>query len=91
MLSLVLVSAILAPSVLTLVQSGENKGIVIDFNEEEKKEEKKEVSENDFFLDAKVRLVTLLQRENTSFSGYYLETEYSTSLSVFLHPPQYKV
>ena len=89
-LSMLLVMAILAPSVITLANSGEKTAIAIDFNEEEKKEEKK-VSEKDFFLDANFKSFGLLQHDNSSISNFYIETEYSTSIAIFLPPPEHNI
>lgn len=86
---MLLVAAIVAPSIISLANSLENKSVVLDFNEEEKKEEKKEVDEKDFFLDSNLKLLTRLQRKNSSISGFYVEIEYSTSIPIFLPPPKY--
>ncbi|NNK18237.1 MAG: hypothetical protein HKP49_03730, partial [Maribacter sp.] len=50
-LSFILAFAILAPSIMTLVGASDDRILVMDFSEEEnKKEEKKEISEKDFFF-----------------------------------------
>lgn len=85
MLSVLLVMAILAPSIITLAKSGEKSTIAIDFNEEEKKE----ISEKDFFLDSDTKSLTLLHLEKTSISNFYFESDYSTSITIFLLPPEY--
>lgn len=90
-LSLLLVTAILAPAVLRLVENGENTAIAIDFNEEEKKEEKKEVSEKDFFLNSDLKPPIVVPAEITSIANFYLESEYSTALVIFLPPPKLAV
>jgi hypothetical protein len=90
-LSLLLTTAILAPSIVALMEYGEKTAIVIDFNEEEKKEEKKEVNEKDFFLDSDINALALLQREDNNISNFYIEIEYSTSIDIFLLPPEYNV
>jgi hypothetical protein len=84
-LSFLLVTAILAPSIITLANNEEKTAIAIDFNEEEKKE----VSEKDFFINSDIKLLTILQRENTSISSFYVESEYSTSIAIFLPPPEH--
>ncbi len=86
-LSMLLVMAILAPSVITLANNGEKTAISIDFNEEEKKE----VSEKDFFLDADFKSFSLLQHESSSISSFCIETEYSTSIAIFLPPPEHNI
>ncbi len=85
---MLLVVAIVAPSIITLANSTENKGVVIDFNDEENKEDKKEVTEKDFFIDASFRIKAQLQPKNVSFSHFYVESEYPSSLSIFLPPPK---
>ncbi len=83
-----LATAILTPSLVTLSNLGEKTAIAIDFNDEEKKEEKKEVSEKDYFLDSNIRLLSRLHRENASNLSFYVESEYSTSIAIFLPPPR---
>lgn len=87
-LAMLLTTAILAPSVITLTNLDE-KGIVIDFNEEEKKEEKKEAKEKDFFLDSDGNALAQLQGEKVAISRLYIESDYSTSLAIFLLPPKH--
>ncbi len=84
MLSVLLVTAILAPSIITLANSSEKSTVAIDFNEEEKKE----ITEKDFFLDSDTKLLTLLHLEKTSLSNFYIESDYSTSITIFLLPPE---
>ncbi|GAB5474636.1 MAG: hypothetical protein Mars2KO_27350 [Maribacter sp.] len=87
-LSFLLVTAILAPTVLILVENGENTSVAIDFNEEEKKEEKKEVGENDFFLGSNTNAPIVVHVEIASMANFYLESDYSTALAIFLPPPK---
>lgn len=87
-LSLLLVMAILAPSVLTLVERGKNTSIAIDFNEEEQKEEKKELSEQDFFLKADFDPPVIISTELIAMAKYYVESDYTTALVIFLPPPE---
>lgn len=89
--SLLLVAAITAPSIIILANSMENKGVVLDFNEEEKKEDKKEVNEKEFFLDSNLKILAQQGRENTSISSFYVEIDYSSSLSIILPPPKYYI
>jgi len=88
-LSLLLTLAILAPSVITLTGMSEKTAIAIDFNEEEKKEEKKEVKEKDFFLDHTLSNLADVQKKKVSISHICIESDYSTSLAIFLRPPQH--
>ncbi len=87
-LALLLATAILAPSVMTLT-SIDDSVITIDFSEEEKKEEKKEAKEKDFFLDSDFNAITKLQEDKTSISNFYLESDYNTSLAILLPPPEH--
>lgn len=91
LLSLLLTTAILAPSIAAILEHGDKTAIVIDFNEEEKKEEKKEVNEKDFFLDSDFDALALLQRDNNNISNFYIESEYSSSIDIFLLPPEHNV
>ncbi len=88
-LATLLTTAILAPAVITLYSQGEKIAITIDFNEEEKKEEKKEAKEKEFFVDHNLNYFTNLRNERVSISHLYLESYYSTSLSIVLPPPEH--
>lgn len=90
-LATLLATAILAPSVITLASLGEKTAISIDFNEEEKKEENKEAKEKDFFLNSNFLLLSELQGEKVSISRFHVESEYNTSLAIFLPPPEHKL
>lgn len=87
-LALLLTTAILAPSVITLMHIDKT-DLVIDFNEE--KEEKKEAKEKDFFLDSDLDLLAQLQGKKASIFHFYSENEYTTSLAIFLPPPEHIV
>lgn len=87
-LAFLLATAILAPSVITLTNIDE-KAISFDFNEEEKKEEKKEVNEKDFFLDFHLNSLAHLKADKTSTTSFYIESDYSASLAIFLLPPKH--
>jgi len=87
LLSLLLVSAVLAPSILTLSTIDE-KAMAIDFNEEEKKEEQKEGEEKDYFLELNLSSPARLEREKKMISPIYIEGGYTASLSILLPPPQ---
>lgn len=88
-LATLLATAILAPSVITLTNLSEKTAISIDFNEEEKKEENKEVKEKDFFLNSNFIFLSELQSEKVSISRFYIESEYVSDLAIFLPPPKY--
>lgn len=85
---MLLTTAILAPSVITLTSIDE-KGITVDLNEEEKKEEKKETKTNDFFIDSNTNALAQIQKGTTSMSSFYIEIDYATSLPIFLLPPKH--
>ncbi len=87
-LASLLVAAILAPSLITLSKVGEKTAFIIDFNEEEKKEEKKESNEKEFFLDYDLFAFFHLQSSKTTISSFNVESEYTTSLAIFLPPPE---
>lgn len=87
-LAALLTTAILAPSVITLTNLGEKTAISIDFNEEEKKEEKKEAKEKDFIINSNLLLVSEFQSEYVSISKFYLESNYTSTLAIFLPPPE---
>lgn len=88
LLSLLLATAILAPSVITLTNVDE-KGIVIEFNEEEKKEEKKEAKEKNLFLDSFHDSFSQRNGQKNAISNFHLENEYTASISIILPPPEH--
>lgn len=87
-LALLLTTAILAPSVITLTSIDE-KGITVDLNEEENKEEKKETKEKDFFIESNFNALAQIQKDKASISSFYIEIDYATSLPIFLLPPKH--
>lgn len=86
-LTTLLTTAILAPSVIALTNIDE-KTITIDFNEEEKKEEKKENAEIDFLFSPSSNVISLQRKEKIEFSNFYLEGISSSSVVIFLPPPR---
>ena len=84
-----LATAILAPSVITLSCLDEKTAITIDFNDEEKKEENKEVKEKDFFLNSNFQSLKQVQGERISISSFHIESGYSTAITIFLPPPEH--
>jgi hypothetical protein len=87
-LSLLLATAILAPSIITLVDIENKTEILMDFNEEEKKEEKKETSEKDLLFITDFNAISSQQKEKIRISKLYFEGNYATCVTIFLHPPQ---
>lgn len=89
-LSLLLATAILAPAVITLIDIDEKRALVIDFNEEEnKKEESKEVSEKDFFYSLKFMPFSEKNVVKSKVSRFYFEGDYHHSMDIFLPPPEH--
>lgn len=88
--SLTLTVFLLAPSIL-IVKNDQNI-FGIELNEDEKnKEEKKELSEDDFFLDNYFRKFKLSQDSplNPKLAHtLYLDGSYSNTLEIFLPPPE---
>ena len=89
-LSFLLAFAILAPSIITLVGANYDKILVMDFTEEEnKKEEKKEISEKDFFFYRDFISPLSNYKEKSTVSNIYFEGDYSHSIDILLPPPEY--
>ena len=89
LLSLLLTTAIVAPSLITLIKLDTDKTLFIDFNDEEnKKEEKKEISEKDVFLHTWVNYTYALESISLNFISTYTETCYTNFLEIFLRPPK---
>lgn len=86
-LALLLTTAILTPSVLTLTSIAE-KVVLIDFNEEEKKEEKKEATEKDLFSNSIVDFVSIKNFNTLKVSSFCIEKNYAFSVTVFVPPPE---
>ena len=87
-LSLLLATAILVPSIITLVDLDCNSDIVMDFNEEENKEEKKETSEKDLLFSIGSNAISWQQKEKKAISDFYLESNSTTSVAILLPPPR---
>ncbi len=85
-LATLLTTAILAPSVITLTNIDE-KAITIDFNEEEKKEEKKESKEKNLLFGTNDYL-NQFECSAVLFLPSYIENDYTTSITIFLPPPE---
>ncbi len=88
LLSFLLATAILAPSIITLVV-GNNNALVVDFNEEEKKEGKKEISEKDFLFDLDSMKLSSKLSEKSAISNFYLEGDGNYSTVIILPPPEH--
>ena len=90
LLSILLVVAILAPSIVTLIDTDNKTELVMDFNEEDnKKEEKKENKEKDFFSSFQFDSASDVNADSSKTSSFYLEKNYSFSTSIFLPPPEH--
>ncbi len=88
-LSLLLATAVLAPAAITLLNTDKKTDVTIDFNEEEKEEDKKETSENDFLLVLNSNLVAIQAIEKKEIPSTYIAIDYHSSLAIFLPPPKY--
>ncbi len=88
LLSFLLTTAILVPSIITLIE-GNDAALVMDFNEEEKKEEKKEISEKDFLFSLEFMLLSSKRSKKSIVSNFYLEGDYNYSTDIFLPPPEH--
>ena len=88
-LSFLLVTAILAPSIITFIDTNQETAAIIDFNEEENnKEEKKELTEQDFLYALDFQTYTLKNAEESLMILFYAEGKYSSTMDVFLPPPK---
>lgn len=88
-LSTLLTVAILAPTVITLIKLENNSSLVMDFNEEENnKEEKKELNENDAFFHTWVSDMLPIENPLSHFTSTYIKSGYSNTIEVFLPPPE---
>lgn len=86
--SIILTATILVPSIIMLIKLDKKTEMVVDFNEDEKKEEKKESSEKDYIFSLRSQLISLPQKEKIKISSFYLVPDYTISISIFLHPPK---
>ena len=81
--------AILAPAVITLMELEPNSSLVMDFNEEEnQKEEKKEINEKDIFFHTWLVYVNPFYDPSSHYTSTYLDPFYSNTVEVFLPPPE---
>ncbi len=90
LLSFLLTTALLAPSIIILIGDNDT-AWVMDFNEEEKKEEKKEISEKDFLFSLDFMLLSSRLAKKSMVSNFYLEGDYSYATDIFLPPPERSV
>ena len=88
--SLLLTAFLLAPSIL-VVENDQNI-FGIELNEDEKnKEEKKELSEDDFFINNYFKKINLSQNNSlnpTLARIIFLDKSYNNTLEIFLPPPE---
>ncbi len=85
LLSLLLTTAIVAPSVITLMKLDNDTALFIDFNGEEKKE----ISKKDVFFHTWVNYRHSLENTPSNFISTYIEGCYTNSLEIFLRPPRH--
>jgi len=79
MLSILLVVAIMAPSVITLLDIDSKTELIMEF---------KEAKVKDFFPSSQVDMLSYLGDFFSNNNTYYLEKKYLFSTSIFLPPPE---
>jgi len=88
--SILVTLAIVAPSVATLLDLDKDTAILIDFNEEEnKKEEKKELDEKDTFFHAEFFSASTLEMTPFNLVSTYAKGYNTNTLEIFLPPPKF--
>ena len=80
--------AILAPSILTVLELGDKSQIVMDLNEEEEKQETKEFLETEFFLISYSHDFTFPIPKNSLVFKNNIERNSSNNIEVSLPPPK---
>lgn len=84
--------AIVAPSVVTLFELDNDITLLADFNEDESKnEEKNELDENLIWFDARIIVVSSLEKKSSNHSNNFSKTYYANSVEILLPPPKLKV
>lgn len=90
-LSLILAVCLLAPTVI--IFGNDKDSVVIELNEDEKnKEEKKELNEEDSFLDKHINHYTYSEEtffDNSIANLAYIEKEYTSEFQILLRPPKH--
>ncbi|WP_394748276.1 hypothetical protein [Spongiimicrobium salis] len=89
-LSTLLITAIMAPSVVTILDLDCKSWSVIDLNDDENKQEnKKELNEKDVFFYILESGISAFPPLKTSSNPFYIEKGYSHVRDIFLPPPKY--
>ncbi len=87
--SFIVTIAILAPSFVVLLEFNSDSTLVIDFNEEEQKEEKKELNEKDIFFYTSFFSVTALTSTSNNILNTHNTSYKINALEIFLPPPRF--
>lgn len=87
--SFIVTIAILAPSFVVLLEFNSDSTLVIDFNEEEQKEEKKELNEKDIFFYTSFFSVTALTSTSNNILNTHNTSYKINALEIFLPPPKF--
>ncbi|MDC6388019.1 hypothetical protein PP182_04970 [Maribacter sp. PR1] len=88
LLSISLLVAILAPSILTVLELGDKSQIVMDLNEEEEKQETTEFLETEFFLISYNHDFSFPIPQNSLVFKNNIESFSSSNTEVSLPPPK---
>ncbi|MGB3150853.1 MAG: hypothetical protein WBB27_09335 [Maribacter sp.] len=90
LLSFLLTGAILVPTLVTLIELENDSSFVMDFNEEEnKKEEKKELNKNGVFSYTWVTNILLYEKPLQYYTSAHIASYFCNTLEIFLPPPEY--
>lgn len=81
--------AIMAPSFVVLLEFNSDSTLVIDFNEEEQKEEKKELDEKNIFFYTSFFSVTALKSTSNNILNAHNASYKINTLEIFLPPPKF--
>lgn len=91
-LSTLLITAILAPSVVTLIDIDCKSLSLMELSDDEsKKENKKEFSEKNVFFHILENGISPLLSLKTSTNPFYLEKRYTHIQDIFLPPPKHTI
>jgi len=88
--SILVTLAIVTPSVVSLFKLGNDTAVLIDFNEEEhKQEEKKEIDEHLICLSDPFSLSASHTEEPSNFTKIFSKGYSANSIAIFLPPPEF--
>ena len=87
--SFIVTIAIMAPSFVVLLEFNSDTTLVIDFNEEEQKEEKKELDEKNILFYTSFFSVTALKSNSNNILNTHNTSYTINALEIFLPPPKF--